>query len=284
MNKAILVPTDFSQNALAAARYAAQMARHLGCSVQLLHAYTPFSSSFANEKFNQEILEHETEKALTNMEAFHEELQQEFPDVEITTSCEQGLLGNVLPELAGQAKNELVVMGTKGASGLKYVILGSNTFEIIRKSPIPVLAIPETYPTFHWENIGLLTNFRQSEIDALQTSIAIGGTPAKLTLLHLIEKDSHKDESDLALWKEHIQDRTGINEITCKAKTLIDRMDAREDFSDHIFYMAESEKVDVLVVTQERKSFLTKLFSRSLVKSIAHQLEIPVFFHNTHNR
>lgn len=284
MSKAILVPTDFSKNALAAARYAAQMAQHRGWSVQLLHTYTPFSSSFANEKFNQEILEHETEKALMNMKDFHEELQKEFPNLEITTSCEQGMLGDILLELAGQAKNELVVMGTKGASGLKYVVLGSNTFEIIRKSPIPVLAVPETHPTFQWENIGLLTNFKQSEIDALQTSIAIGGIPPKLTLLHLIERDSKKNEGDLQLWGEHIYERTGIKEINGKTETLVNRMDVKEDFSEYVFKMAESAQVDVLVVTHERKGFLTKLFSRSLVKVIAHQLEIPVFFHNTHHR
>ena len=284
MDKAILVPTDFSQNALAAARYAAQMAQHRGWSIHLLHTFTPFSSAFANEKFNEEILDHETDKALANMQAFHEELQQEFPGLAITTACEQGMLGDVLPALAGQAKNELIIMGTKGASGLKYAVLGSNTFEIIRKSPIPVLAIPETHPAFQWENIGLLTNFKQSEIDALQTAVAIGGTPPKLTLLHLIERDSLKNEGDLKLWGEHTYERTGIKEINCKTETLVNRIDVKENFSEYVFNMVESEKVDVLVVTHERKSFLTKLFSRSLVKAIAHQLEIPVFFHNTHNQ
>ena len=284
MDKTILVPTDFSQNALAAARYAAQMALHRQGSIHLLHTYTPFSSAFANEKFNQEVLDHETDKALTNMQAFHEELQQGFPGLAITTACEQGMLGDVLPELAGQAKNELVVMGTKGASGLKYVVLGSNTFEIIRKSPIPVLAIPETHPAFQWENMGLLTNFKQSEIDALQTSIAIGGTPPKLTLLHLIERDSLKNEGDLTLWGEHIYERTGIKEINCRTETLVNRIDVREDFSEYVFNMVKSEKVDVLVVTHERKSFLTKLFSKSLVKALAHQLEVPIFFHSKSNR
>ncbi len=284
MSKSILVPTDFSQNAMAAARYAAQMAQQLEWSVRLLHTFTPFSSSFADEHFNDELVEHETGKAQANMDAFQTELQQAFPNVEISASCEQGLLGTLLPQLAGQLDNELVVMGTKGASGLKYVVLGSNTFEIIRKSPIPVLAVPESYPTFQWQNIGLLTNFKQSDIDALQASVAIGGIPRKLTLLHLIEKDSQKNEGDLALWGEHIYERTGIKEISCSAETMVNRMDVREDFSEYVFNMAESEGVDVLVVTHERKNFLSRLFSKSLVKAIAHQLKIPVFFHNRHHR
>lgn len=284
MLKNILVPTDFSQHALIAARYACHMAQHLGWSIHLVHAYMPFSSSFANERFNQEILDHETEKAQTNMEAFRDELSQAFPDLEITTSCLIGTLGEVLPAIAGESKNELIIMGTKGASGLKYVILGSNTFEIIRKSPIPVLAVPETQTTFRWETIGLLSNFKQSEISALQSAIAVAGPPKKLVLLHLFEKDSYRDEDDLTSWKDHIHDRIKIDEISYKTQNLVNRMDVWEDFSDYVFDMVESENVDVLVVTQERKSFLTKLFSRSLVKAIAHQLTVPVFFHNMRQR
>ncbi len=280
MSKQILVPTDFSHHALIAARYASSMAKQLGWSLHLIHTYTPFSSSFANEKFNQELLDHETDKAYANMRAFHDELAAEFPDLEITTSCLTGLLGDVLPEISGQAKNELIVMGTKGASGLKHVILGSNTFEIIRKSPIPVLAVPETQAAFRWETIGLLTNFKQSEINALQSAVAIVGRPKGLTLLHMFEKDSHRNEVDLTSWKDHIQDRLKISKISYKAENLVNRMDVWEDFPDYVFNMVESENIDVLVVTQERKGFLTKLFSRNLVKAIAHQLKVPVFFHN----
>lgn len=284
MLKNILVPTDFSQHALMAARYAGHMARRLGWSLHLVHAYTPFSSSFANEKFNQEIHEHETEKAQINMEAFLDELSGEFPGIEIATSCLTGMLGEVLPAMAGQRKNELIIMGTKGASGLKHVILGSNTFEIIRKSPIPVLAVPASQTVFRWETIGLLSNFKQSEISALQSAIAVAGLPKKLVLLHLFEKDSYRNEDDLTSWKDHVHDRVKIDEISYKTQSLVNRMDVWEDFSDDVFNMVESENVEVLVVTQERKSFLTKLFSRSLVKTIAHQLTVPVFFHNMRHR
>lgn len=284
MQKQILVPTDFSQHAQIAARYACQMAQQFGWSILLVHAYSPFSSSFANEQFNQEVYDHETENAKANMEAFRDELGRAFPNLEIATSCLTGMLGDILPAIAGQSKNELIVMGTKGASGLKHIILGSNTFEIVCKSPIPVLAVPETSTSFQWETMGLLANFKQSEISALQSAIAIIGPPAELVLLHLFEKGSNRDESDLKSWKEHIQDRINIDEITYKVQNLVDRMDVWENFSDYVFDMVKSEDIDVLVVTQERRSFLTKLFSPSLVKVIAHQLTVPVFFHNRHQR
>lgn len=218
------------------------------------------------------------------MEAFLDELSGEFPGIEIATSCLTGMLGEVLPAMAGQRKNELIIMGTKGASGLKHVILGSNTFEIIRKSPIPVLAVPASQTVFRWETIGLLSNFKQSEISALQSAIAVAGLPKKLVLLHLFEKDSYRNEDDLTSWKDHVHDRVKIDEISYKTQSLVNRMDVWEDFSDDVFNMVESENVEVLVVTQERKSFLTKLFSRSLVKTIAHQLTVPVFFHNMRHR
>lgn len=278
MQKTILVPTDFSDNAWTAIRYAAQMALHYNWAIHVLHTYMPFSSAFAGEEFNEEFFEAQTEKANTAMEVLLAKLHSEFPDLKIETSCKTGLLGEVLPEIAGEAKNELVVMGTKGATGFKHVILGSNTFEIIKKSPIPVLAVPHNQVAFKWGNIGLLTNFKQFEIDTLQAFIAIGGRPEKLTLLHLIEKGGTKSESDLEHWKTQIQEHTQIQEITYKMEAMVNRMDVKEEFPDYVFQMTHSAKLDILIVTNERKSFFASLFSKSLVKALAHQLTIPVFF------
>lgn len=278
MKKTILVPTDFSDNAWTAIRYAAQMALHYNWTVHVLHTYMPFSSAFAGKEFNDEFFDVQTEKANNAMKALLTKLRNEFPELDIKTSCKTGLLGEVLPELAGEAKNELVVMGTKGATGLKHVILGSNTFEIIRKSPIPVVAVPDTQVDFKWGNIGLLTNFKQSEIDTLQTFIGIGGKPEKLTLLHLIEKGSSIGKDDLEIWKTRIQEHTQIRDINFKTEAMVNRMDVKEEFPDYVFQMTHSAGLDILIVTNERRSFFANLFSRNLVKALAHQLTTPIFF------
>jgi hypothetical protein len=57
-------------------------------------------------------------------------------------------IGDPIDEIidaAQKCKSQLIVMGTHGASGLKRILFGSNTSNVISKSNIPVLAIPQRY-------------------------------------------------------------------------------------------------------------------------------------------
>src|SRR5690606_34382735 len=98
------------------------------------------------------------DKALENMRDFESQLIVEYPNVKITSSCENGVLNEVIQKMVEIEPYTLIVMGTRGASGLKYVTLGSNTFEIIKKSSIPVLAVPENESIPNLERVGMLTN------------------------------------------------------------------------------------------------------------------------------
>lgn len=276
----ILVPTDFSENAYAAARYAMTVAQQYRWSVHLLHAYQAFSSSFGGEDFNTGVLDREKNLAIDNMMSFEGLLKSEFPDTVMTSQSGQGELSHVLSTAISQERYELMVIGTKGASGLKHVVLGSNAFNIIRMSPMPVITVPDGKHDFHIDGGGLLTNFKPTEISTLQTYIELFGVPSSLTLIHFFEKSSEKTEEDLQSWAETLMHAVNINDIGCLSEHLVGRLDVREDIPAYIFNAAESNGINCLLVTRERKGFVNRLFSRSLVKAVAHQLKIPVFFQN----
>ena len=54
-----------------------------------------------------------------------------------------GDLVSTLKKIIKVQKPDLMVMGTKGASGLKKILIGSNTVNVISKTKVPVLVIPE---------------------------------------------------------------------------------------------------------------------------------------------
>jgi len=277
--KKILVPVDFSENAMTAALYAVELARTIGYSTHLIHTYLPFSSSFAGEKLNEELFEIETAMAEENMLDFEKRLKEKSADADITSSCESGLLSEVVLKMINDEEFPLIVMGTKGASGLKYAVLGSNTFDIIKKSSVPVLAIPEVELSPQLVRVGLLTNFKASEIEVLESYISIFGKPKTLVLFHILEQDSKREEIELNNWAKEIKQRTGIEQIKCLSEQMVGRLDVKEDFPSSIFSITESQDLGVLLVTKERKTFTSKLFSRNLVKALAHQIKSPIFFH-----
>lgn len=73
----------------------------------------------------------------------------------------------------------------------------SNTFEIIQKSPIGVIAVPHETNIFQLQKIGLLTNFKPDERTLLKTFTSRTGPAMKVSLLHVWENKEHPIEADI---------------------------------------------------------------------------------------
>ncbi len=277
MKKTILVPTDFSPNAAAAAYYAAEVARTKAWNLHLVHTYLAYSSRFAAEDFNKEVAIHEENKAMQEITALVQQLEKDFPELEISFDCIQGDFSKELIAIAGQSGNELIVMGCQGASAAKYVLLGSNTLAIVQQSPIPVLAVPGATRSAAWERVGMLSNFQTSEVAILEQFKALTGDETfQLTLLH-IQEERQDVTAQLEAWAQQLQDRTGVT-LLHRTGCISRRLDDSETLPQCIIHMAETEDLDLLLVTYNEKSFFRKLFGRNLVKTLIQQFPLPLLF------
>ena len=63
-------------------------------------------------------------------------------DLQCELTFAHGNLITALKKIIAVQKPDLIVMGTKGASGLKRILIGSNTVNVIAKTKVPVLVIP----------------------------------------------------------------------------------------------------------------------------------------------
>lgn len=281
MKSALLVPTDFSPNAWKATQYAAHMATRYHWDVHLLHAYEPMTSNFASQQFNVEMTGHADNKAIDAMDGLSAQLASEFPNLPITTACIKGSLGKVLPELAKVNNIKFVVMGTKGASGIKGIVLGSNTFEIIQKSPIGVIAIPDNYVEFKLGKIGILSNFKESEIEVLRAFTSRTTAALDVVLLHVSEPGKKTDVNDVDFWTKTIKQKLGIETISYRTDQASNRLDINASVPKCIEHLSQIESIDLLLVSYNRRHFFQQLFSRNLTRSIAFNLTVPAFFHRT---
>lgn len=129
MLKNIIVPVDFSEQAENALLFAAEVAKRVSSQLTIIHAQ-PNSD---NPSLDEQKLKY-LENKLKN--SFGSDLQ-----------CESILapfdLIHALKSQAGTPDTNLIVMGTKGASGLKRILIGSNTVKVIAEVKVPVLVIPE---------------------------------------------------------------------------------------------------------------------------------------------
>jgi nucleotide-binding universal stress UspA family protein len=138
----VLVPTDFSPHADEAIRIAADLARRYGSSMTLVYVYEPVAQALPNEHVLRSPLQMQELFGLFEQrlaDAKGQALEAGAPKVESRL-----LVGPAAPEiveLAGQGGFDLIVMGTRGRTGLNRLLVGSVAERVVRTAPCPVLTV-----------------------------------------------------------------------------------------------------------------------------------------------
>ncbi len=142
--KTILVPTDFSPHSEKALGFAEKIVKLTGGKIHLLHCYqinvggiSPYGVTIPDE-FNREICEAAAEK----VEELEKKVAAEGIEVEAHITSRYAL--EAVSDLARELGADLIVMGTRGATGLKHILLGSVAERTLRTAPCPVLTVKES--------------------------------------------------------------------------------------------------------------------------------------------
>lgn len=137
--KTIIFPTDFSKNADKAMLFAVAMAKALEARIIAVNAFDlPYSQNVMSTSL-LDIMRETSEKGLK--EVAH---KLEPTGVDFETRSMMGNPIRVVKDLAKYYDECMVVLGTKGASGIEEILIGSNTASILHSVNVPVLAIPVT--------------------------------------------------------------------------------------------------------------------------------------------
>lgn len=137
----ILVPTDFSADANAAFDYALGLARKFDAPVHLLHVV---EDPLAAGMWSSEIYTAQIAGLQLNLVRDAEErLRRSVPDDAGTVSTEvrTGPAAKQIVEAARETNSDLIVMGTRGRTGVAHVIMGSVAERVVRLAPCPVLTL-----------------------------------------------------------------------------------------------------------------------------------------------
>ena len=137
----ILVPVDFSEHSARALEMAIDLAKAFGAGIQLLHCYQiqPFGISpygiALPEGFDSEV----RQAAELRVDEWRGKVLLEGIEVEVRLSSRFPSLE--ISETASEIGADLIVMGTRGLSGIKHVLLGSVAERTLRLAPCPVLTV-----------------------------------------------------------------------------------------------------------------------------------------------
>ena len=138
--RSILCPVDFSPNSRAALRYAAMLARLSDAHLVVLFVDDPLLATAAATRrgaaallaSTQDELRHFVEGALRNT----------TPRVSMTVLTKVGKPAPEIVNLAARHGCDVIVMGYRGIGRASRFLFGSTTEEVVRRTAVPVLAIP----------------------------------------------------------------------------------------------------------------------------------------------
>jgi hypothetical protein len=168
---------------------------------------------------------------------------------------------------AKKLRTGLIVMGTKGASGLRKYVLGSNTASVIEISHVPVLAVPELGEFKSFKNVVYATDLRHIQKELKTLIPYLKEFNSTVHLLHVTS--SLKEVSALEKKIDGIVKKAGLTNVICKVIV-------NKNIDEAIDYYVSEANADLLTMFTHDVSFYEKLFNRSMTRKMAFHSKIPL--------
>lgn len=272
MNK-ILFPTDFSKTADNAFLYALTLAEKMDASLTLLHVYELPELGRSLKTTTKEVYEMMEMEALEDFKKSVKKLrglaeEKGLNHISFSHQMEEGETVSVVAHVAKQLEVDLIVMGTKGATGLQEIFLGSVATGVIDESEKPVLTIPDkaSYKDTI-DKVAYLSNYKDEEAAAFREVYTFAGLfNAQVLCVHYDGEqqveNKHRDE-----WRAKITDET---------KNIDFNVITGTSFEEALVKFNKDAQIDILAVQPRKKNVFARLFSTSVSKTIAHHLNIPL--------
>ena len=276
MKRKILLPTDFSENALQAVKYALELYKDQRCLFYLLNVFyikpkdiesliamEPGSDLFEATKKNSE---NEFDK-LMNVIAFGDKGNPNHTFQTISVFSEPL---EAIKKIVEKKDIELIVMGTRGQTNTKSKIYGSTATDVMEKvRNCPVIVVPQlakqelpkeiVFPT------GYKTPFKKRELNYLIDITKICNASIKVL---------------------HVSQMRELNEKQINNRRLLDEYFESVDHTFHelsnmsipeaINCFVESRESDMVAFINRKHTFFASILNQPLVKGLAYNSKVPI--------
>lgn len=278
--KSILIPTDFSDNAMNAIKFALDFFKHQTADFYFMHVYQndvyDHPDLITRDDFEELLGQVKTESQV-NLEALLATVKQLAPNPRYTYHAISSY--NTLVEeadLISDAKNvDLIVMGTKGKSNNRSIVYGSNTLHVLKYVQCPVMAIPAEFNKTPIKHALFTTNYllpyKRRELELLSDLLSPYRSKIDVVYMSKTNKLSIRQEDN----KEYIKETLNKNEIDFNC---VDGITVENTIVNYI----KKFDIDMLVMVNTRHSFIEDMLFDSPIDKMSLNINIPLLvLHNS---
>ncbi|MGP8215518.1 MAG: universal stress protein [Bacteroidia bacterium] len=267
--KTILVPTDFSEVAENAAKYAMELASfYEKAKVIFFHAYSvalpitdvPIMPSPYDE------MEKECDRLI---KSFDEKLRKIYRNIETELVIRPGFVVDEILYLLEKQNIDLVVMGVNGA-GEKESVFGNAATSVMRAAKQPVFIIPKEARFRKPEKVAFGCDYTAIVPDSVTEKIKDFAKVfhAKILIFDMLKK------AELITYEKAVAEINLENSLDDVPHSLY--FPSGDNLSEDINSFVKINDADILIMMPHNYSFLQGLFHHSNTKTMAFRTHIPL--------
>lgn len=274
--KNILIPTDFSENSWNALKYALLLFGSSECNFYLLHVVEPYvypAGDMPRTSFREEFDGLARSRAREKLRDIVLRVEDEMPGCrpDFILLSEYDYFIDAIRKQAEEKKADLIVMGTKGASGIKEMMVGSNTGDVITKVKCPVLAVPEHVIFRTPEQIAFPTDFSiPYSAKVLNTMFSMADRYSSvIRVLHVVKNAGESLTEEQKANKELLKDYLNNREYSFHTLTT------EKNLGEAIQNFTGIMEVDWIAMMAKKLNFFQQTLFKPTVARISYHTRVP---------
>ena len=273
--KNILIPTDFSENAWNAIEYALQFFGKSSCNFYILHVSTSADSPYREEVVTQGDIKVSAAVKSPSKKLLHKTIERIIKSPYSNSKhkfypvMDRHYIINSIRKQVVEKKIDFIVMGTRGASGINRLAVGSNTGNVITKVKCTTLVVPENAKFECLKELAFPTDFSSFyHAETLQPMADIvEANHAAVRALHINRTRDELNE-DQKKNKEFLDDYFNNQEHSFHFLSSQHIEDAMQDF-------VENKHINLIAMLAKNLNYLQKILFHPTTSKASYYTDVP---------
>lgn len=278
----ILIPTDFSENSWSAVRYAVELFMDDGAVFHLLHAFSPYvvapSGPMETHIMDEAIYRAAEDNSKRELSALKARILEIYPKANIKEHSKFDFFTNSIQRFLIDYEVNCIVLGTKGASGIKEILMGSNTSSLIGKVKTPILVIPEktVFKPVKKVVVGSDLNVLPTKrgIELIQRLLKLTGASLHVLTIQKSKRELTKEEKEIQ----------NVYKVLLKDYEIVFKSLVYRDVETGINLYVEEIDAEMICVIARKHTFLERILERSKSRALTNHTKIPLLVLNEESK
>ena len=269
--KSILVPTDFSKNALNAVKYALAFAEKTKSKVILFHSYYNPSSEvyipFTNIHYGKQDFRENAETAMKKLIA---SLLKFFPEANPEWIVKPGIASVNIIEIVKERTISMLIMGTTGQGAISRAIVGSTTSSVINEVPCTMIAVPPKAKFKSIAKIAVATNLEKDNLSVVKEILTFAKEfNAEISFIYVNNSEKFDIDQVLQEMVDKIKKQLKYKNVSfyvCRDSNIANGLDL----------FIKNNKPDILSMVTNGLNFSAPVWQTSWTNTMSNHITIPL--------